>query len=499
MTEKKSFLDKYSYLSIKTRLSFFLTLILIIGFMAINILNYNLCIQTLKNSIKKDSLPGIANEIYHDIQKKFNSAIQTSSLMASDTFLKDWIVNGEKDISKIKEYLYEIKKKYGFFSSFLVSGQTLNYYHFKGLHKTISKDDQHDIWYYNFLKSGYDYDLDVDNDEASSGTLTIFINHRLNDLRGNYLGVTGVGLKMNNIGQLLHTFEENYDKSVYFTDKSGLIQAHSDQSLIQKTNIKKQRGISEIAENILTENASFKVNEYKNSKNQDIILISKYIPEFNWFLIVEHKSQTSINKIKNIFLLNIAIGISVTILVIIINIFIINYYQGRLEQYASRDELTDLFNRRYFYFLAKRDIAQAQRSKTPISILMFDIDFFKEINDNFGHDKGDKILREVADTIKPALRNSDLSARIGGDEFAVIMTNTDKNGAYHTASRLSSLISSINITDFKGLKKNITISVGVATITNCSGKDVEYLLLRADQQLYKSKKTGRNKISVYEE
>jgi diguanylate cyclase (GGDEF)-like protein len=499
MTEKKSFLDKYSHLSIKTRLSFFLTMILIIGFMVINILNYKMCIQTLKTSIKKDALPGIANDIYHDLQKKFSSAIQISSLMASDTFLKDWIIEGEKDIEKVKKYLYEIKQKYGLFSTFMISGNSLKYYHFKGLHKIISRQDKHDIWYYNFLDSGYDYDLDVDTDEASSGTLTVFINYKLNDSKGNYLGVAGVGLKMNNVGSLLHSYEKNYDKTVYLVDKSGLIQVHSDQSLIEHANIKNQKGLAEVAQTILTETASYTVTEYRNSKDQNIILISKFVPEFNWFLIVEHKADESLTKIRQNFILNIAIGISVTILVIIINIFIINYYQTRLEKYANKDDLTGLFNRRYFSIIAKKDIALAQRNKSTVSIIMFDIDHFKEINDNFGHDTGDRVLKLISDSIRPALRASDTAARIGGDEFAVIMPDTDNSGAFQTAARLSALIETISFPDFETLQKKITTSMGIVTVRNCSGKNLEYFLLKADQQLYKSKNSGRNKISSHEE
>lgn len=163
-----------SHFSIKTKLSLGLSLILLVAFVAINLLNYNVSRASLRQSIIDDALPGISNEIFHEIQRDLIVPIQVSSLMAHDTFLKDWILSGEKDISKIIKYLWEIKEKYNFFSTFLVSSQTKNYYHFKGLHKNISPEDDHDVWYYKFIDMGVDYALDVDTDEASRGNADHF-------------------------------------------------------------------------------------------------------------------------------------------------------------------------------------------------------------------------------------------------------------------------------------------------------------------------------------
>ncbi len=102
-----------------------------------------------------------------------------SSLMANDTFLKDWAAGGESDISKIERYLGEIQGKYGFFSAFFVSAETGKYYYPGGILKTISPEDDHDVWYYDFVSSGEGHDLDVDSNEAANNILTVFINHRL--------------------------------------------------------------------------------------------------------------------------------------------------------------------------------------------------------------------------------------------------------------------------------------------------------------------------------
>lgn len=497
---KKNNSHIYNYdtaLSIKTRLFIGITLVLLIGFTSINILNYRFATTTLKQSIINEVLPGISNEIYHKIKTSLNASIQISSLMASDTFLKDWAIEGEKDVNKIKKYLFQIKDKYKFFSSFMVSEKSKNYYHFNGLHKIISPDDAHDSWYYKFKKSGKDYALDVDTDQAADGTLTIFINHRLNDYNGNFIGATGVGVKITNIGKFLKSFEDNYKKQVYLVDKNGTIQVHSDQRKIETINIKDRKGIGAIADEILVENLDSITKEF-HGENGSSILISKYIPEFNWFLVVEHDAHESQNLINITIIQNILIGISVTMLIIVINFFMVNYYQNKLEKYASTDELTGLSNRRFFNLQAKRDLSQFKRSKTPFSILLLDIDHFKKINDKYGHQCGDNVLQELSRKILQGIRSCDLVARIGGEEFAVLLPNTDEKGAMEAASRIKRFADMTTVPVGNKDSLSLTISLGGISITEPGDFNIEELLDMADKALYASKNRGRNRISFYD-
>ena len=95
----------------------------------------------------------------------------------------------------------------------------MTYYHFKGIHKTIRPDNSHDVWSYSLVESDKEYDLDVDTDEASGNTLTIFINYKVFDGQGGLLGVAGVGLKVDMMAQLVRAYKERYDRSVYLTDQ----------------------------------------------------------------------------------------------------------------------------------------------------------------------------------------------------------------------------------------------------------------------------------------
>ncbi len=478
-------------LSIKTKLSASLSLILVIAFAAINLLNYSVSQSVLKQNIIQDALPGVSRDIHHQIQRNLITSIEVSSMMANDTFLKDWVLNDEEDISKITKYLWEIKERYDFFSTFLISSRTLNYYHFKGLHKRISPEDEHDDWYYNFINSGKEYVIEVDTNEAAQGTLTIFINHRLNEYQGNLIGVTGVGLQLTSVGRMLHSFEQEYDKIVYLVDKDGTIQVHSNQRLVLKKNIHHREAMGQIASDLLANPSTTTVREYRRD-DKNLIVMATYIPEFDWFLMVEHDQTRGMREIENSFIRNLLIGLAVTILVIIINILMVNFFQGKLEHMAITDELTGLANRRFFIWQAQKEMARASRSDQPLSLLMMDIDHFKEVNDTYGHEVGDQVLKKLSSLLQSTLREGDQSGRMGGEEFAVLLPQTVSESAREIAERIRALAEGLSIPTEQGTC-SVTVSVGVATRQKTT-QDLEHLMRSADKAMYQAKSKGRNRV-----
>ena len=156
---------------IKLGLIIGLSLLLFFGFFIINVVNYEVAKNSIRRGILNATLPLVSDNLYSEIQADLISPVEVSAMMANDTFLKDWILSGEKDIDLITKYLLAINKRYGYVSTFFVSERTGRYYHYKGLQKTISPEDEHDVWYYRFKKINVDYELDVDTDEAAKGRL----------------------------------------------------------------------------------------------------------------------------------------------------------------------------------------------------------------------------------------------------------------------------------------------------------------------------------------
>ena len=168
----------------------------------------------------------------------------------------------------------------------------------------------------------------------------------------------------------------------------------------------------------------------------------------------------------------------------------------KVEALAITDSLTELFNRRYFETIIEKEFSRTIRYQSPTSCLMIDIDYFKKINDEYGHHSGDMVLREVAKIIKSSVREIDTIARWGGEEFIVLLPETTKEGASKAASRILTTVSSHKFLDIPG---QITVSIGIASVPDPSIDTTEKLIHASDLALYEAKKNGRNRIEVAQE
>jgi diguanylate cyclase (GGDEF)-like protein len=173
-----------------------------------------------------------------------------------------------------------------------------------------------------------------------------------------------------------------------------------------------------------------------------------------------------------------------------------------LRLMAITDSLTDLYNRRYFYELAEAEISKALRYSRPLSIMMFDIDFFKHINNNFGHAIGDMALKMVAKTTKEMLRATDIPARYGGEEFVALLAETPVAQAAIVAERLRRLIGETTVQAGE-YRLTVTVSFGVSGYvgkmhSRSKERVLSELVTNADKALYASKNAGRNRVTVYE-
>ena len=172
-----------------------------------------------------------------------------------------------------------------------------------------------------------------------------------------------------------------------------------------------------------------------------------------------------------------------------------------LKALSTKDGLTEIANRRFFDEYSEKEWKRAQRDKQDFSVIMIDLDNFKSYNDTYGHQQGDACLKKVAKVIERAMkRPADLAARYGGEEFALILPETDENGAFSIAERLRQQILDLKLEHKGNTCENwVTISLGVATKTAEPGKSFFNLLNKADKELYTAKKSGRNKISSFSE
>lgn len=168
--------------------------------------------------------------------------------------------------------------------------------------------------------------------------------------------------------------------------------------------------------------------------------------------------------------------------------------QTELQRLATTDALTGLYNRGHFFALAKQLAANARSSGEKVSAIMLDIDFFKRINDTYGHSAGDQVLQIVAQRCRNQMRSTDIIGRYGGEEFAIILPQTDDAAAWDVAERLRIYVADTPIRIDRGMLSAVTVSVGVATASG-SELQLDQLLDRADNALFAAKRAGRNQVS----
>lgn len=177
-------------------------------------------------------------------------------------------------------------------------------------------------------------------------------------------------------------------------------------------------------------------------------------------------------------------------------------HKERAEEVARRlsvtDPLTGTFNRRTFLELGAREIARTRRAKGALSLLMLDLDHFKKVNDQYGHQAGDVALKSVVEALQGCLRREDLVVRYGGEEFCVLLPDVELDNAAILAERVRAAVE-LNGFSYGGKQIPLTMSVGVAMLIRDSAEDIERLVSRADEALYSAKASGRNRVAIYPE
>jgi diguanylate cyclase (GGDEF)-like protein len=188
-----------------------------------------------------------------------------------------------------------------------------------------------------------------------------------------------------------------------------------------------------------------------------------------------------------------ALGLAVILLTMVLLFWQRSRQQAiRMAELATTDALTGLLNRRAIYELGQQEWDRSQRFNRPLTVLIFDIDHFKSINDGYGHGVGDAVLTVVAHKAKSAVRKTDIIGRIGGEEFLVICSETDADQAAHLAERMRAGIEAESFDEMPG--RQVTISMGVAQ--RSEDADLETLVARADAALYEAKESGRNRVVI---
>ncbi|MGB3751842.1 MAG: sensor domain-containing diguanylate cyclase [Arcobacteraceae bacterium] len=473
----------------KYRILIQISLFLMIIASAISMTNYYISLENSKTQLKNISLPLSLDNIYTEIQKNIVQPYLVSSMMANDTFVHDWLKNSEEDKDKITEYLSAIKNKYNMFSTFLVSNISDNYYTQDGFIEKVDPKNTHNQWYFKFIQDQNMHEINIDANENLSNTLMMFINYKILDKQYKLIGATGVALKTKYINDMLRSFRQRYGFKVTFFNKNGDVvlseKGYNNYKSIQSTPILKP-----FKEQIITKES----NTIEIEKDQENFIIhTKYIEELHLYLTVEAKVSDYASDLRKVLYFNLFASLGIVLFIVIVLYRIIHRHNIKLEEMAFFDPLTNIYNRRIFLKKLQESLLFADKQKQKFCVVFIDIDDFKNINDTKGHHIGDEVLKLISKEIKSSLRNIDIIARWGGEEFVILLPNIKIEDGQKLTERIRLVIEhSIQIQEL--LSSNITVSIG---ITEFKEHDtIDTIVKRADEAMYTSKKMGKNQVTV---
>jgi len=475
-------------LNSKYKVIIVITSLLIVLSISISFVNYVVSLNSAQKQLKNQSLPLSLDNIYSDIQKNIIQPYLVSSMMANDTFVHDWLLNEESNEKKIIKYLEAIKNKYNMFNTFLVSNETKNYYTPHGVVEKIKKDNPANKWYFDFYSSQGKHEINLDFNEHLSNNMIMFINYKIFDSNFHFIGATGVAIKISYIDELLETFRSKYNFHVTFFDKNGRV-VLSERKFYKYKTIKEDKTLKKFENVIISKKSNIIEYEHNDSK---YIINTKYIPELDLYLTVKVNLDDFTEDVKNIFYFNLITSIFITFIIAFIVFYIIRNYSKKLEYLSQYDSLTDLSNRRDFEEKLNRQIDLHKRKPQHISFVFLDIDNFKSINDNYGHAKGDLVLKEIANILKRNTRKTDILGRWGGEEFVISFIGSSLENAISVCENIRKEIES-NIKIKKLVSLKVTASLGITMLKQTD--TVDTITSRADEAMYKSKKNGKNQIN----
>lgn len=473
----------------KGKLLLFLAVLLAAGFSGTSLLAYKAARDGVRTSIEENALPVAAESVYARLQRDLVEPIFVSSMMANDTFLHDWVLDGERSPEAMQKFLTEVQSRYSTITAFFVSDRSRRYYHPSGVLKLVEPDEWRDAWYWRVRGMAEPYELNVDMDLANADVLTVFINYRVVDAAGEYLGAAGVGLTIDAMARMAARLRDEFGTSVYFVDPEGVIVAGMPAGYkVPLPTVFHEPGLRDAAmEAIKAGGGAFRYH----ANHGDVLLHVRWLPEVRWFLFVEQAEAASVAGSRRALRFNLGVYSGILVLVLLAATLTVDRFQRRLERAATHDTLTGALNRLAFGAVADHAIKDARRTGLPLSAVMVDADGFKTVNDSFGHPDGDKVLKAIVDAALGMMRQSDAFCRWGGEEFLFLLPGCDAEAAKTVTEKVRAAAAEMTA---RQSPVGVTLSAGIATLRE--QEDFDTLVRRADDALLQAKRTGKNRSVI---
>lgn len=466
----------------KYRLLVWTAALLLAGFFAAGMFSYRISRTALERGITEQELPLAGEAVHAAIVAELQRPAAIASTLADDRFVRDWLLDGEADSAALVRYLAEFRDRHDAQSVFLVSERTRRHYSADGMREPVQEGRAQDGWFFRARDSRSPFIADI-----APGAPIVFVNYRMQDGAGGFLGVVGVGLRAATLPPLIDSHRQHSRRGIHLVDaQRNLILSGSVSSLDSLP------GLRDIAGALLHKDAQPRQSQYRRN-DTTVFVSSRFIPETGWHLLVEQDADDAAGPAQRAFVLNMTVGAGVTLIMLVLLRSTVKDYQERLDRMAGSDILTGLLNRQAFEIVFRQAMLDGDRAGKPLAGILFDIDFFRQVNVGHGQAAGDEVLRTVARIAKGMLRESDIITRWGGEEFVVLLRDCTVEQAVAVAEKIRQ---AVDHHDFSAAApdRHITVSLGVAE--RAPTETATMLFDRLDEALFKAKANGRNRLQV---
>lgn len=462
-----------------------LFVLLVAGFILNSMIGFEVSRKALHDNVMRNELPLTTDNIYSEIQKDLIQPVHASAMMASDTFLRDWILAGQQDPDKVYRYLQSVQQRTGAFMAFLVAEPGHRYYYHNAQTKVLDPARPDDGWYFRLQHLDAPYELNVDQDSWWAKKLVVYVNYRMLDAQGQFLGATGVGIAVHDLQILFNRYQKRFDRDVYFVNAQGQVVLSTSARHPAGQNLSQQSGMQAIVQ-ALKPGLSQSMDYTQNGGHYWLNL--RYIPELKWYLMVEKSENEATRDLRHTLYWNLLYGVLVSLVVGALLQLLIHQHNRQMERLAQVDGLTQLPNRRACSMVVEQAM---QRPDQSLALLLLDVDYFKQINDIHGHLAGDAVLQHLAARLRESCGPDDFVCRWGGEEFLLLWPGLSPAQAHERADQLTAALA-LAPYEHEGELVRFSVSGGVAV--RQEGESWHDWIRRADQQLYLAKSQGRNQV-----
>lgn len=322
------------------RTNLLISLIIVLSFAAVILVDYQWNSASYEKEVERVALL-TSDSIYYQVENAFAEPVSVSLTMGHDTLLKE-MLEGEpvelepSFLSQIQAYLDAYRIRYEYDSVFLVSVKTGHYYHFRGLDRILTKDNPENVWYYEFLQSPEEYSLNIDNDEASEDTITVFVNCKITGKDGSLLGVVGVGLQVENIQGLLESYAQQIDGSIQLVDEAGFVQLSSQEAGEDRADILDNPQYAVYQERFWQEPEV--LSFWNAQRRHEDFTVVRYIPSLKWALMVGNSTDELWDQFQRQLLMTVLIAMAVVaIMLVVVNRIITKYNKVVIQKTVSQE------------------------------------------------------------------------------------------------------------------------------------------------------------------